>query len=489
MENMFDRDFFPTPKKVIDLMMLSTNVAGKIVLEPSAGSGNIVDWLKKNGAKSVVACEANSKLRAILSTKCTVISDDFLRLTPEDVSHIDLVVMNPPFSADERHIIHAFTIAPAGCEIVALCNYNTIDNYRCSESRKVLREIIETNGAYEDFGQCFEHDAERSTDVKIACVRLFKPGNGKNEFDGYFSTQENADQGSGEAGLMSYNVIRDIVNRYVEAVKRFDGVMNAAKEINDLTAPFNRYGIEFGAFKTSSNDNVPSKITRDYYKKYLQKKAWRYIFSEMNMKKYVTTKVGEKINQFVEKQEHVPFTMKNIYTMMELIVGTHGNRMRDTLVEAFDQICSFSAENSTAGEKWKTNSDYMINRRFIIPHICEGERWGSKNHHVSLSRYQHNEIDDIVKALCYVMGKPYSRKELQDGREIEVMFCKDLYSFVSDNNLEWGKWHNWGFFRIRGYKKGTMHFEFADESVWQTFNIEVAKIKGWRLPKQRTKKI
>lgn len=476
MENIFDRDFYPTPKKVIDLMMLSTPVVGKIVLEPSAGSGNIVDWLKENGAKEVIACEANSKLRAILSTKCTVVSDDFLKLNPEDVSHVDIIVMNPPFSADEHHILHAFDIAPAGCEIIALCNYNTIENYRHIENRKRLREIIEANGNSEDFGQCFVNDAERSTDVRIACVRLFKPGSGKNEFEGYFSTQEDTDHDNGENGIMSYNFVRDIVNRYVEAVKRFDGVMNAAQEINDLTSPFNRYGIEFGAFKTSSSDNVPSKITREYYKKYLQKKAWRYIFSEMDMKKYVTTKVGEKINQFVEKQEHVPFTMRNVYLMLELIVGTHGNRMRDTLIEAFDQICSYSAENSTAGEKWKTNSDYMINRRFIIPHICEGERWGAKNGSVTLSRYRHNEIDDIIKALCYVTGTNYND-------------CTTLYNFIETMDLEWGKWHNWGFFRIRGYKKGTMHFEFADESVWQTFNIEVAKIKGWRLPKQRTKKI
>ena len=35
---------------------------------------------------------------------------------------------------------------------------------------------------------------------------------------------------------------------------------------------------------------------------------------------------------------------------------------------------------------------------------------------------------------------------------------------------------------IRGYKKGTMHFKFKDERVWQMFNTEVARIKGWPLP-------
>jgi hypothetical protein len=39
-----------------------------------------------------------------------------------------------------------------------------------------------------------------------------------------------------------------------------------------------------------------------------------------------------------------------------------------------------------------------------------------------------------------------------------------------------------GFFRIRGYKKGTMHFEFLDEEVWAKFNQAVADIRGWHLP-------
>ena len=45
-QNFFNRDFFPTPVDVIDQMMQFSEVQGKIVLEPSAGSGNIVDWLR-----------------------------------------------------------------------------------------------------------------------------------------------------------------------------------------------------------------------------------------------------------------------------------------------------------------------------------------------------------------------------------------------------------------------------------------------------------
>ena len=42
-QNMFNRDFYPTPEKVIEEMLKVSEVTNKIILEPSAGTGNIVD--------------------------------------------------------------------------------------------------------------------------------------------------------------------------------------------------------------------------------------------------------------------------------------------------------------------------------------------------------------------------------------------------------------------------------------------------------------
>ena len=120
METIFDRDFYPTPESVIGQMLQGHDVAGKIILEPSAGSGNIVEYLQKNFAKEVIACEINEKLRCIVESKCRVIASNFLEVTREEVSHIDMIVMNPPFSDARRHILHAFEVAPDGCEIISL---------------------------------------------------------------------------------------------------------------------------------------------------------------------------------------------------------------------------------------------------------------------------------------------------------------------------------------------------------------------------------
>lgn len=54
-------DFYPTPKEVIEQMMMGENIVGKTVLEPSAGKGDIVDWLKESGAARVIACEKDTE--------------------------------------------------------------------------------------------------------------------------------------------------------------------------------------------------------------------------------------------------------------------------------------------------------------------------------------------------------------------------------------------------------------------------------------------
>lgn len=108
---MFNQEFFPTPSHVIEMMCEGLNLRDKVVLEPSAGKGDIVKYLVSGGAE-VLACETNKDLQEILKSKCQLITEDFFALTSDKISHINAIVMNPPFSNADKHIIHAYNIAP-----------------------------------------------------------------------------------------------------------------------------------------------------------------------------------------------------------------------------------------------------------------------------------------------------------------------------------------------------------------------------------------
>ena len=466
-------DFYPTPEEVINMMMMGENVIGKKILEPSAGSGNIVRWLKENGAGEVIACEKDRHLQKLLAGECQLLAEDFLSITAEQVSHIDYIVMNPPFSAGMKHIMHAYEVAPAGCVIIALCNDANTRRYD-TESLK-FGELIEANGHKEYLGRVFD-TAERRTNVEVAMVKLYKAGEGDAEFDNYMFTSEDDTLNANQTeGLVQYNLVRDLVNRYVSAVKLFDETMAAANKINDMArfddgdrTRAHYLPIEFGAY---SSDGKYIYVTRQQYKKQMQKYYWRIIFQKLNMEKYATNGLREQLNRFIEKQVEVPFTMHNIYQVLNMVIQTTGQRMDKALLEAFDLICSLSAENSTAGEKWKTNANYMVNRKFIVPYMTSYDaRW--PRDYVTLS-YSSNEtkVTDVVKALCYITGTNYDS-------------IRPLNGLIYESKIPYGEWFEWGFFRVKAFKKGTMHFEFLDEDIWAKFNQAVAKQRGWVLPKK-----
>ncbi len=495
---LFNPDFYPTPREVIDRMLFGIDLKDKTVLEPSAGSGNFIEVLKEHGS-NVICCEINNDLAKVSSSKADrFLKDDFLKVGADEISHIDFIIANPPFSKDQEHIQHMWDVAPEGCQIISLCNYETINN-TYSYGRKSLKYLINDNGFSEDLGECFT-TAERKTDVRVGLVRLFKPKtNTDDEFEGYFDLSEEYEQQ--EDGIMKHSEIKEIVQRYVGAVNMFNSVVNATDKINDLISPIDyQSGIRFGAFqKTGSYE---TSINRDTFKKELQKSAWKSVFNKINMQKYVTSSVMSDINRFVEKQTNVPFTVNNIYKMMEMIIGTQGQRMERVIVEAFDDITKHHHENRYYKEGWKTNDQYRVGKKFIKNgNDCKMSYEGTAEASYSYSNRGYF-MDDLTKALCFVTGKNYKEcdewwdfmnnrqnyeKEVKyrDEKTREIKF----YTTTDSKNMgrEWGKWHVFNFVKFKVYKKGTIHVEFLDDKVWDNFNRIACKAKGFHLAEKFTR--
>jgi hypothetical protein len=452
---MFGLEFYPTPVEVIERMLEGFSPAGKIILEPSAGKGNIIDYLKNNHAADLLACELNDDLRKILATKCNVVSNDFFSLSSDKISHVQAIIMNPPFSCADRHILHAWEIAPAGCAIIALCNTETINN-PYSNLRYQLKKTIEEYGNTEKLGACFA-DSERNTDVNITVVKLQKPGDNNSEFSGFFMDDDEPELQAN--AIMPFNEVRNLVNRYISAIKLFDQQIELGLQMNGLTRSFYTSKIAF----TCTDEGKP-KLRNDY-KKDLQKSAWNYIFDKMNLRHNTTKGLREDINKFVEQQQTIPFTMRNIYHMLDIVIGTTGSRMDRALLEVFDKLTQHYDENRYGVEGWKTNSHYLLNEKFIMPWLTE-VGWSGQ---LSLRLSGNYEIiEDFQKAICYITGTSYDN-------------CISLYSFVNKKNLQFGELYTWGFFEFRAYKKGTMHFRFLDKELWGKFNQHISRIKGFPL--------
>jgi len=142
---MFNKNFYPTPKNVIEKMIevseiLKNPVSEMKILEPSAGKGDIIDYINskyKNYDFDISAIEIEPELQSILKNKkCRLVAYDFLKYNTN--IFYDLIIMNPPFSEGVKHLLKAIEVMKNG-EIICLLNSQTIENLHSFERVKLKK--------------------------------------------------------------------------------------------------------------------------------------------------------------------------------------------------------------------------------------------------------------------------------------------------------------------------------------------------------------
>jgi phospholipid N-methyltransferase len=122
---------FPTPPELAERVIAAADIRpGDRILEPSAGTGALLDAILKSGIKpkpgDIQAVEINSDLsKALWRYPVDVSNGDFLAWTPETApfpDSFDRIVMNPPFAdqQDIRHVEHALLFLKPGGRLVAI---------------------------------------------------------------------------------------------------------------------------------------------------------------------------------------------------------------------------------------------------------------------------------------------------------------------------------------------------------------------------------
>jgi len=141
----------PTPPDLAARMVEMADLRpGHRVLEPSAGSGALVDATKCLGVH-VTAVEINYDATRVLAEKAErVVHADFLNCNGE-LGTFDRVLINPPFSnnQDIKHVRHAFDKLRDGGRLVAIMSPHwTFANDRASQDFRAWFE--ERGGTYEE---------------------------------------------------------------------------------------------------------------------------------------------------------------------------------------------------------------------------------------------------------------------------------------------------------------------------------------------------
>ena len=498
-ENMFEKnkDFYPTPKRVIEKMMDGIQLElAHTILEPSAGSGNIVEWFKEKEQQkfsrwskytfNIDCIELDQNLRHILKGKgFRVVGDDFLNY--QTMKKYDLIVMNPPFSNGYKHLLKALEIQEKnGGAIVCLLNAETIKNPYSAERKALQNKLDRLNANIEFINDAFI-DAERKTNVEIALIkviipekeeesflinRLQKANEKKEENDNYKETQlvendyiqgyikqYNFELEAGIALIKEYHAMRPYILSSFEKDKKTGETIQTGGCILKLDL-------------SSNTNGYSNKLSINSFIQEVRMKYWDALFKNPRFTGQLTTNLKKEFIGKVEELKDYDFSMYNIIEIKKQIFENVIKGVENSIVELFDELShKYSYLDNTSNNihyynGWKTNKAHIINRKVIIPLNA----WDLyfKKFRLGYSDV-YTKLSDIEKCFNYLDGG------LTDGVEaLEILGDAEEKQQSKDIKFK--------YFNVTFYKKGTCHITFTNENLLKKFNIFGSQSKGWLPP-------
>ncbi|WP_187632200.1 class I SAM-dependent methyltransferase [Hymenobacter lutimineralis] len=476
------------------------------ICDPSAGSGAILDWIgehlrtthdghRSSYSKNLYACEIDPEPKAMLQGKnYKVIAEDFLSY--EGSHQFDLLVLNPPFSCADKHILHAFkTVAPGG-HVVSLLNAETIRN-PFTETRQLLAKLIADHGSVEELGQVFlAEDAERKTDVHVAMVRLQRPAE-RDPLDFDFHSGR---RGTGAAGpelsedtfadaLALQDVIGNMMVGYEQAKQAFVDFMRARQALQFYGAQLVSYQQDILEVATEAiSGNGTHRASYNDFCDSLNQSAWRVVLEKMNIQKYMTHQVRSDFERYGRAQGYMAFNKENVASLAEMVFENRTTILDKAVVAVFDIFTSYYKENRVHVEGWKSNDRFKANRKLVLPNWVRWDDWSTPRDlktygsRFKMNYHLHSEYSDIDKVMCYLTGENHDTcYTIEQALKTRFDRLGKVYPGEQFENECESQ-----FFNLRFFKKGTLHIEFKEELLWQEFNLRACAGKQW-LPEPEMK--
>lgn len=460
-------DYYPTPDFLISRMISPyyNRLSKAQILDPQAGGGAILDYIScgRSGQKAnLYAIENDPELAYTLQGKdYKVIHNDFLTYSGDYL--FDLILMNPPFSNGDEHLLKAWDILVEG-DITCLLNRETLRN-PCTAKRQQLARIVEDHGTVEEVGQAFSQAARR-TMVDVVMVRLHKDESSPRfdfSFDG--ATDEQYADFSEETvtcELAMSDLTGAMLRQYEKVKTAYVNYVKARKEIEFYSGGLLNPHVGIIKLVEETLDPNP-KIAYNQFLTRFKADAWSNILGKLNMNKYLTNGVMTDFERYKKAQGAMDLTRENLIQVIFQILSNREGIMQRAIVDVFDKFTQYHKENRCHVEGWKTNEAWKVNKKVILPGYLGDIRWST---YYSTNYHRYREFADIEKVMCYLTGTDYDKVE-----SLERLIGKVKIGDTDE--------HDSHFFLFRCFKKGTLHLRFKDERLWSTFNIKACEGKNW----------
>lgn len=477
---MINKNFYPTPKWLVEKMLEGYKWSYDVsVLEPSAGKGDMVDYLKeveKSKYKTInVDCiEIDKELIATLKGKeYKVVGDDFLNFNT--FKHYDLILMNPPFDNGDKHLLKAIKMQEVyGGDVICLLNAETLRN-AFSNTRKELQTILKKYNAKIEFIENAFKNAERTTDVEVAIVKVRIEK--EKEESRFLEELKKAEQ----PRVYSYDsteVVKFVQeNDFIEqAVEQFN--IESALGIKLITEyermkPYIKSSLKDEKYSgTILSLNIDGKYGASI-NSFLEKvrlKYWEALFANDKFVGKLTTNLKEDLYKQLDKLKDYDFSAYNIMTIQQDLISRTVKGVEDTIIKMFDEFSQQyswydTSKNIHYYNGWKTNKAWKVNSKVILPISAYDSIWGR----IELTWRIGEKFKDIVQVFDYLQGKTTNKIDVE-----QILKNAEQQENYTDIDF--------GYFTATFYKKGTTHIKFKDLDLLEKFNLFGSQKKGWLPP-------
>lgn len=475
---MLPKEFYPTPKGLLDKIV--ADIDWKMiqsVLEPSAGKGDIADYIKEkykcqtyHDNLDIDCIEIDESLRRILKGKeLRVVHDDFL--TFHTFKHYDLIIMNPPFSDGAKHLLHALSLQKDGFGIICILNAETIKNPYTNERKDLVSRLGKMNAEIEYMeGQFLS--AERPTGVEIAVIKVFVPEK-ENESHIFEDLRKKAYQESFHedvTDLAPNDFIKAIVQKYnIETEAGIRLILEYKAMVPHILQDLKDSSYSRPILEMKICDR---KLSTNTFIREVRRKYWTALFNNPKFTGSMTSNLADKYYNQVAELTDYDFSEYNIRTIQVEMGKNLIRGIEDCIMELFDKLShqyAYSDElrnNIHYYNGWKTNKAWYINKKVILPYMNAFNSWNGRFD----PDYQvKSQLADIEKALNYLDGG------LTDGRDLEL-WLRHAAETGQTRKIQLK------YFYVTFYKKGTCHIEFINEDLLKKLNIFGSRQKRWLPP-------
>lgn len=429
------------------------------------------EWVSQSDKAENNSLEA--ELKTFFSNGIHIIHDNFLTYSP--FKRYDLIIMNPPFSNGDKHLLKALKIQEKGGNIICLLNAETLKNPYTETRRELLQLLNNHNAIIEYIDNAFV-TAERKTGVEIALIKVAIE-QVQEESDIYNRLKETAEMEDFQPEVTDLEVtdyIKAAVNQYnievkagLELIRQYRAMIpymqNSFEE-----SPYNKPILRLvNSYERSYNDCVP---INDYLKD-VRKKYWEALLSNPKFIGKLTSKLQTEYRERVSRLKDYDFTEFNIKTLTVEMNMQVKSGIEEEIIAMFDRLTeehSYYPEcqkNRHYYDGWKTNKAHKIDKKVIIPCYGVFDSWDGKPRTYNVG----NVLSDIERILNFLDGGM--------TQDVDSMgFLESYFKSGITKNIPMK------YFKATFYKKGTVHLTFTCPELIDRFNIYAAQNKAWLPP-------